>query len=166
MINLSNHTLKLFRKSIFDNKALSIISTCVCGYHDKPRDKVQLAKRWAAQQKERMEAYKKYQPFKDPVPLDDIVQMIRAQANSAHTSTSEHTSPESSTASEGGATPVPTSCSHVESVIDTDVTPYKKKQKKCILCQHNIELDYKSWSIHQLLCKYKTPLTVRVTIYW
>lgn len=28
-----------------------------------------------------MEAYKKYQPFKDPVPLDDIVQMIRAQAN-------------------------------------------------------------------------------------
>lgn len=38
MINLSNHTLKLFRKSIFDNKALSIISTCVCGYHDKRKN--------------------------------------------------------------------------------------------------------------------------------
>lgn len=28
-------------------------------------------------------------------------------------------------------------------VVDTDVTPYRKEQRKCIICRHNIKLDYK-----------------------
>ena len=63
---------------------LLIYSVHSSSYHVLATDKIKVAREKAAKEQEIKAAYEKYQPFQQPKPINEVVEIIRSQSKVRH----------------------------------------------------------------------------------